>query len=505
MKRSTKAIKLRTYIFKMKQLLSFFILLFTFHSTLQAQDETGYNIQIKIDGYEQDEMYLGYFYADKQYLKDTTQRSDDGWFRFQGEEAFDGGVYLIVMPPDNKFFQLILDDNEQHFKVETALPDMAANLKLTDAPDNQRLYDYLAFLSEKRPASEALAKELQTVQDDAEATKIIKEKMQKLNDEVTAYQKKVIAEYPKSMTAAIVRANMPLEEPEYEGETEEDKQMARWRWNVEHYFDNLNLGDSRLMRSPFLFNKVNDYTDKMVVQHPDTVAKAVDRVLNLMQPSEETFKYYLIHFLNKYAASNIVGMDAVYVHIVENYYEKGLAPWTEEEQLAKIVDNAKKLKPVLIGETAPDIEMEKRDGTKFNLYSVESPFTVLLVWDPECGHCKKSMPALKDFYAEYKDKGVEVFAVCNKSWERDDAGNVSLKEVEKCWDYIDDNDIGTWINVVDPFHRSRYKSKYYIQSTPQIFVLDKDKKIISKRIDATQLSDVMDRFMEMEKKKAISN
>ncbi|MEM1327871.1 MAG: redoxin domain-containing protein [Bacteroidota bacterium] len=469
--------------------------------TIVVSFAQGYDIQIKVDGYEPDTVYLGYFYADKQYLKDTTARGEDGYFRFQGDEKLDGGVYLVVMPPDNKFFQIIIDENEQQFKVETAMPDMAGNLKLTNAPDNQLLYDYLAFLSAKRPASEKLGQELQGAQGNEAETERIKTEMKKLNDEVLAYQQNLIAKHPKSMTAAIVRANMPLQEPEYEGETEEDKQMARWRWNIEHYFDNLDLGDSRLMRSPFLFNKVNDYTDKMVIQHPDTIAQAIDRVLTLMQPSEENFKYYLIHFLNKYAGSKIVGMDAVYVHIVENYYSRGLAPWTEEEHLAKIIDNAAKLKPILIGETAPDIEMEKRDGTKFNLYSVESPFTVLLVWDPECGHCKKSMPALKDFYAAYKDKGVEVFAVCNKSWERDDDGNVSLEEVKKCWEYIDDNEIGTWINVVDPFHRSRYKSKYYIQSTPQVFVLDQDKKIVSKRIDATQLGDVLDRLMEMEERK----
>jgi thiol-disulfide isomerase/thioredoxin len=482
-------------------LLSFLFIISVFVST-QAQS-AGYDIQIKVDGYEPDTVYLGYFYADKQYLKDTTARGEDGYFRFQGDEKLDGGIYLVVMPPDNKFFQIIIDENEQQFKVETAMPDMAGNLKLNNAPDNKLLYDYLGFLSEKRPASEKLGQELKAAEGNEAEMERIRAEMKKLNEEVSAYQKKLIAKHPKSMTAAVVRANMPLEEPEYEGETEEDKQMNRWRWNTKHYFDNLDLGDSRLMRSPFLFNKVNDYTDKMVIQHPDTVSKAIDRVLTLMQPSEENFKYYLIHFLNKYAASKIVGMDAVYVHLVENYYEKGLAPWTEEEQLAKIVDNAKKLKPVLIGKTAPDIEMQKRDGTKLNLYSVDSPFTILLVWDPECGHCKKSMPALKDFYANYKDKGVEVFAVCNKSWERDDDGNVSLKEVEKCWEYIDDNEIGTWINVVDPFHKSRYKSLYYIQSTPQIFVLDKDKKIVSKRIDATQLPDVMDRLMELEEKEML--
>lgn len=483
----------------MNRIFTFILALLTFGVFAQAQ-QTGYNIEVKIDGFEEKEMYLGYFYADKQYLRDTAQVDEDGWFRFQGEEAFDGGVYLIVMPPNNKFFQLVLDENEQHFTIETKMPDMAGNLKLKNAPDNQLLYDYLGFLSDKRPQSEKLGKELETVKDDEAASAKVRAKMEALNQEVTDYQQKLVANYPNTITAAIVKANMPLDEPEYEGETTEEQQMNRWRWNDAHYFDNINLGDPRMMRTPFLFNKVNDYVDKMVIQHPDTISKAIDRVLTLMKPAEETFQYYLIHFLNKYANSNIVGMDAVYVSIVEKYYATGQAPWTEEEQLAKIIDNARKLEPILIGKTAPNIKMQTQDKQEFDLYSVDAPYTVMLVWDPDCGHCKKSMPAIKEFYEKFKDKGVEVFAICNKSWERDDDGNISLDEVAKCWEYIDEKEIGQWVNVVDPFHRSRYKSLYFIQSTPQIFVLDKDKKIISKRISGEQLSDVMDKIIEMDQK-----
>ena len=55
-------------------------------------------------------------------------------------------------------------------------------------------------------------------------------------------------------------------------------------------------------------------------------------------------------------------MDAVYVHIVKNYYAKGLAPWTEEDQLKKIVKNAEKLEPLLIGKTATRYQGIKKGG-----------------------------------------------------------------------------------------------------------------------------------------------
>lgn len=482
---------------------SIFTLILTILIATAATAQQGYDIKIKIDGFQEEEMYLGYFYADKQYLRDTVQKNSEGYFNFKNEEALPAGVYLVLLPPDNQWFQVLVDEGEQAFTIETAFPDLAGNVKVTGSKDNQLLYEYLDFLNQQRPASEELNGQLKTAREAGGNTEEIVKQLEAINQKVMDYQGNLVKKHPNTLTAALVKANMPLDEPATlkKKDPSQEDQLARWRWNQQHYFDNINLADERMVRTPFLFQKVNDYVDKMVVQHPDTISIAIDRVLNLMKPAPETFKYYLVHFLNKFAASKIVGMDAVYVHIVDNYYAKGLAPWTEEAQLEKIVDNAEKLKPILIGKTAPDIALEKKDKQRFNLHDVESPYTVLFIWDPDCGHCKKSMPDVKKFYEEYKDKGIEIFAVCNKNAKRDDDGNITLEEVEKCWEYIDENEIGDWINLVDPYNRSRYKSKYFIQSTPQIFVLDKDKKIISKRIAAEQLGEVMDQIILMDQRK----
>ena len=94
---------------------------------------------------------------------------------------------------------------------------------------------------------------------------------------------------------------------------------------------------------------------------------------------------------------------------------------------------------------------------------------------------------MKEFYDKYKDKGVKLVAVCTKFTD----------EIEGCWDYIDEKEIGDWLHLVDPYHRSRYMKVYNIKSTPQIYVLDRNKEILSKRIGAEQLEEVMDRIIEM--------
>jgi thiol-disulfide isomerase/thioredoxin len=210
----------------------------------------------------------------------------------------------------------------------------------------------------------------------------------------------------------------------------------------------------------------------------------------MVEPSEETYKFYLIHFLNEYAKSKFVGMDAVYVHIGEKYYCSGKAWWVDEEQLNKICSNVEKLKPILIGKVAPNIAVQRKDGTTISLHDVKSDFTVLFFWDPECGHCKKSIPDVVKFYDKFSSKGVEIFAVCTKTGT----------DTKGCWDAIEERDMAKWINTTDPFLKSKYKTLYDIRTTPKIFVLDKDKKIISKGIGGEQLEEVLENaIINMEK------
>ena len=56
-----------------------------------------------------------------------------------------------------------------------------------------------------------------------------------------------------------------------------------------------------------------------------------------------------------------------------------------------------------------------------------------------------------------------------------------------------------WVNAADQYLRNRYKSIYDVKTTPQIFILDKNKKIIVKKIGGEDLAGVMDDVLKMKK------
>ena len=465
-----------------------------FLTTTFAAD--GYNLKIKIDGFERDTLYLGYHYGEKQFLIDTTIRDSKDWFVFSGNEALDCGMYLVVMPPNNDFFEILIDENNQHFEVETNVTTPTIGAKINNSIDNALFFDYLEFIGGMKGKADALKNKWNDAggEQNPEAKKEFQSNMSLLTAEVKAKQDNIFKERPNSLAALILRSNDGPNIPEFEG-TQEDVQMKQWRWMLGHYFDNMDLKDDCLVRTSFFHQKVDYYLEKLTTPHPDSIIISLDYILKKMKNDKpeggDNFKYYLVHYFNKYAQSKIIGMDAVYVHLALEYYDKGYASWTPDTTLQKIVRNAKEAAPTLIGKVAPNITLQDKEGNKVTLHDIESPYTVVYIWDPDCGHCKKAAPDVVKFYEQYKSKGVKMVSICSKFTD----------EVPKCWETVEERKFMDFLNVVDPYHRSKYKTKYNVKSTPQTFILDKDKTILIKKIGAEQMAEVMDKIIEDEQRR----
>lgn len=468
------------------------ILSFSFSSSVFA-DNGGYKIIVELENFDQKEAYLAGYIGDTPYILDTVA-IEKNQITFQNAEALESGVYLIVLPPDNKFIQIFIDEKNQHFTLKANYAELDKQaFQIEGSPANTLFYQYVDFLSDKGPAAKALQEKIQTAEAEGKSTDELTKQLDDLNQSVKTYQENLVKNNPNSPVATWIRFGFDVEIPEFEG-ADEDVQLKRYYFRKAHFFDNTNFADSSLYRNPMLQRKVNYYMDNLTPPLPDSIIKSVDIILKNVKPVDKTFRYYLSQFINKYAeeAQTRVGMDAVYVHIVDNYYSRGLAPWVEEEQLKKIQEEAQRRRPTLIGRKAMNIKMQKEDGTEISLYDIESPYTVLYFWRYDCSHCKKSTPHVVEFYNKFKDKGVKMMGVCVKLKEKD---------MEECWKYVHDKEMEDWINVVDPGNRSKFTAKFDTRITPRIFILDKDKNILINRLGAEQLEELMDQIIADDQRK----
>ena len=468
----------------MSRLVLLTISLFTAFGLMAQVDR--HRIEVTVEGYDHPILTLANNVLDKQYIVDTATVEADGTFVFASDTAaLPPGIYLIVTAPDNNYFQVLITEDDQEFSLTTSIDDLN-KVKVKSHADNKLFYEYLDVLAENNrlvgPLREQLVDSTLTTAERDE----LQGRVDKIDKRVRDYQDGLVAKNPTTLTAAIIKVNAAAPPPEYtEIENEDDRREAQFRWLQRHYFDSVDLQDGRLLRTPFLVERINYFVDRLHVQRPDSIAAAIDKVLKRMEPQSELFKYYVVHFTNRAAQSNVIGMDAVYVHMVDNYYATGRAYWAEEDQLAKMKDNAERIRPLLIGEPAPDLKMKSRDGEDISLYGVDAKYTILYFWAFDCGHCKKSTPHMKAFYEKWKDRGVEIFSICTKQ-----------KELESCWEYIDEKDIGDWMHATDRY--MRFFNKYDVRSTPSIFVLDREKVIISKKLGAAQLDGLLTDLEELE-------
>jgi hypothetical protein len=70
------------------------------------------------------------------------------------------------------------------------------------------------------------------------------------------------------------------------------------------------------------------------------------------------------------------------------------------------------------------------------------------------------------------------------------------KESEKWKKYIRDQKLD-WINLADPNMRSNFRYEYNIETTPQIYILDGQKRIIAKKLDVEQIEDFIKKQIEI--------
>jgi peroxiredoxin len=460
-----------------------FCLLYLFSTAQQ-----GYNIDIELENYNNDTLLVGYYYGDRQLVKDTLITDNPGKFSFVGQDTLDPGMYILVTKPDNSFIQFMVPTNDQHFKIMGDAM-IVEDIAFEGSVDNDLLTDYVKYISEKRKLTEKLDADVEMGISTLNTEEIGAEKT-KIDTEVKAYIAKIMSEHPETVTALLLKSNIGIDVPEYEG-TAEEVQINKYLYYKLHYFDNIEMDNPAALRTPFLHNRVDYYMEKLTVQHPDSIKLGIDYVLEKVEPAPKTFQFYLSHFLNKYANSKVVGFDAIYVHLVDNYYAVGKAPWMDEETLLKIKDNADDLRPVLIGNIAPDITVYEEDNKPISLSDIDADYTVLYFWAPDCGHCKKSIPKVVEFNEQYKDKGVKVFAICTKHREK----------TKGCWEALKERNMLGFINAADENHKSRFKIKFNVKTTPKIFILNRDREILMKNIGSEQLSKVMDNILSTNKKK----
>ncbi|MEP7265145.1 MAG: redoxin domain-containing protein [Bacteroidota bacterium] len=474
---------MKKLIYGGQTLLLLLLLTTSFESKSQ---NTGHSIKVKT-GLKDTLCFLANYYGEKQYLQDSAKTDSKGYLEFKGKDKLPGGIYLFVFP-NKTYFEMIVD-KEQNFTMECEQSDVINSMKVKGSEENIKFYEYLQFIQKKSKDVEPLKTERKKKLDAKENTDELDKAIKEIDKSVIDYKKNYIATNPNTMLAKVFLASQDVDIPEAPLLANGAKDSTfGYRYYKEHYFDNFDLADERLLRTPIYHTKVSSYIKNMVLQIPDSLIKEADLLVKKSEGNKETFKYMVWYLTNTYETSNIMGLDAVFVHMANTYYTKEKAYWVDEVTLFKIRDRAAQLEPILLGKKVRNLILEDSTGSFQSLYNIKAKYTILFFYDPDCGHCKKSTPPLIDLYNRVKKQGVEVFAVCTEV------------EMDKWRAFIKEHKL-EWINVADPKLHNNFRHEFDISTTPQIFLLDEDKRIIAKKIDVETLDKIVTKELEKDQAK----
>ena len=480
-------------------------LLILFFTTGFSGFAEGYEINFSMPSFQGDTLVLGHRFNSSFVPKDTIVADGNGMGSFTGDESLPEGMYLVFLP-DKSFFDLLMG-SDQSFDFETDTSDYIANMKIEGSADNEAFYAYQLYLKKNRENAQALQVKISTANNAADSASA-REALDELNASVQDHIEELMSANHDNFFGVFLKAlqEVRVPDPPLDADGKPLDPAFRYKYYKVHYFDNFDFTDVRLLRTPFYEQKIMTYIEKVAFQVPDSLIQDVDMLIEGSRSDPQLFRYMLITLFNHFAKSQIMGMDAVYIHIADKYYIPE-AEWSDPEFIIKLKERVEKSKPTLIGTKATDIQLvevhsdhflqslEDEDlkknpyvGKFFQLYDIDARYTILYFWEADCGHCKKATPVLYEVYKRLKTKGIEVVAVNTLSGEE---GKV------KWINYINENGFYDWINCWNPYDFT-YKNIYDVMTTPQLFVLNKDKEIIAKRISPEQAEKIIESMLANE-------
>lgn len=458
----------------------------------QTKKPTSSSCQIEFQSpkYKNKMYYLASHYGKYQTLLDSVKATTEGKVVFKKNQKYVEGIYMLVTKDKKLELEFLMDGNQQF------------NIKVTDTIDNKLVVNnsvlnndfnaFNTFFKSKMEVIKPLEKSLADQKTKQDSAKVISN-LKKIQTELNNYKNKYITENPSNTLSLLFRMSQPIDNFLIQPTEKLTNKTDSISFLKKHFFDGIDFKDPRLLRNPFIENRIASYFNTFVTTKPEPVTAEIDQILKQTeQPNGDVFKYLLLHFIDLYSEPKIMGMDRVFINLHNTYFKNKEYSWLQLKQKEILKYKVTNLKDNLIGDKARNLFMLNADGKRTDLYDTKANYIVIAFWDPTCGHCATEIPKMhKLFEKEWKQKGIVVYAVNNNT-----------NEMVKWKEFIEKEKLSDWINVYPaPVVNGNYTKEdvdfqtlYNVRQTPVMYLLDKDKKIVAKKVEPENYLKIIEQY-----------
>lgn len=419
--------------------------------------------------------YLIGSYADQNVRMDSSRVSSNT-ASFDKPEGYPQGLYYVIFP-DNKYVQIMLGE-DQTFSMETSLAD-PSQTTVNGSIENELFYKNMKFERDHRSQMQPLSQQLKQLDKSSDEYKKVMDARKALIAKREAHLDEISKSHPNSFFVTFKKAG---QNPTLREELSEGDQVAMYR---REFWDNVDFSDIRLMRTPVIKNKLNRYFTEITSQNPDSLKSSADNLLNRVLDYPRYYQFFANWIVFKYEPTKTTLMDAeaVFVHMIQNYFTYDRAFWSDSTQVYGLQLRAFEMAQSLIGQQGPDVTANDQYGKPQTLYDKTSDYIVVYLFNPTCEHCAIETPKLIDLYNKEKGKGhLDVYSIVVDTNDEEWKTYLKEKKIE-------------FTSVFDPTNKSIY-AKYFVNVTPEVYVLNKDRIIIGKNLKIEQVEEVIRRDQE---------
>jgi peroxiredoxin len=449
-------------------------------STLSAQKTT--QITFKIAGFTEGVAQLVGVYADANYLADTAKIASDGRIQFVKKEGYVDGLFYLLLP-DETSFQLIVANGE-NFSIKAEKGNFINTLQAEQSLENKIFFENQRFQAGLEQRFNAVMAEMRKYPQGSAEFENLKVKQQNLLNEREGILTKLKTDYPNAL---FTKFKLAGQNPKYRyafrsnGSLDSIQTMRNFQ---DDWWNGFDFSESRLVRTPVFQNKLKKYISELTVQHPDSIVKSAINIIDKTLNNKELFKVAAnwITYNHKPTVGKLMDCDAIYAQLVLKYFtlENSEKLGIPQEDITSMRNTATAMLPSFVGKIGQDVVARNKNNELKSIYGLKSAITVIYIYNPDCEHCQEETPKLRAVYDQWKSRGIEVFSIV-----------YNAKDKAEWQDFAQKYGIN-WTDIWDPEVKSRYHEKYYTDITPEMYVLDKNHKIVAKNLKASQLPAVFE-------------
>ena len=238
------------------------------------------------------------------------------------------------------------------------------------------------------------------------------------------------------------------------------------------------------LRKVELIERLGEYFEALKYESIEVQKAECDFLIETAN-SQEVRDFIAQTIYDHYIASKIMGAEAVAVHLTDTWFIPKKVSFRDDSELFAARIFAEFNRQSLVGNKAPELEMETIDGVKRNLFGEagNGRFKLLFFYDTDCVNCRLESIMLRNIL-ETEDFPVDLYAVYvgdnRESWSAYAAERLTLED-----------GMASVVHLWDPSVDSDFQRKYGVLQTPRLFIISPDGTILGRGLDSQAVEQML--------------